>query len=95
MESILSVSGTKGHNVFVTSAATSSMQMIADQLNIINGEECECNIPYYSNCDHLRCGQHQMQCIPCQQRNIVEGWAWNRPPLRYKLNLGGLGFCKQ
>jgi hypothetical protein len=38
MESILPVSGAKGCNVFVTSAATSSLQMIANQLNISDAE---------------------------------------------------------
>ena len=38
MESILPVSGAKGRNVFVASAATSSSQMIADQLNISDAE---------------------------------------------------------
>ena len=38
MELILLVSGTKGCNVFVASAATSSSQMIANQLNISNTE---------------------------------------------------------
>jgi hypothetical protein len=39
MESIIPVSGAKGHHVFVASAATSSSQMLADELDISDGEE--------------------------------------------------------
>jgi hypothetical protein len=39
MESIIPVSGAKGHHVFVASAATSSSQMLADELDISDGEK--------------------------------------------------------
>ena len=41
MESIIPVSGAKGHNVFVTSAVTLSSQMMANQLNISDEETQE------------------------------------------------------